>query len=201
MTPEQPRDDVVILLIHGGGFRSGNAAVPRPLAAHLALGTRARVVLPEYRLAPENPFPAAITDCLDAFDHAATLAPKVVVVGESAGANLAVAVLLERRSRALAGVLYSGVFDLREERFHTGTWVEKGETEYILREEQGPRIRMDYLADHPADDPLVSPVLADLRGLPPLFIQVSGAERLSQRSPAARARSSRGRAPTPTRTS
>lgn len=178
MTPEQARDDVVIVLIHGGGFRSGNAAVPRPLAAHLALGTRARVVLPEYRLAPENPFPAAITDCLDAFDHAATLAPNVVVAGESAGANLAAAVLLERRSRALAGVLYSGVFDLREERFHTGSWVENGETEYLLKEDSGPRMRMDYLADHPADDPLASPVLADLRGMPPLFIQVSSAERL-----------------------
>jgi epsilon-lactone hydrolase len=53
MTPEEPREDLVVVLVHGGGFRSGNAAMVRLLAASLALGTRARVILPEYRLAPE----------------------------------------------------------------------------------------------------------------------------------------------------
>ncbi|MEJ2852424.1 MULTISPECIES: alpha/beta hydrolase [unclassified Saccharothrix] len=178
MTPHQPRDDLVIMLVHGGGFRSGNAAVLRPLAAHLALGTRARVLLPEYRPAPENRYPAALDDCLHAFDHATTLASDVVVVGESAGANLAAAVLLRRREQARAGVLLSGVFDLREERFHTGSWVERAETEYVLKAHLGPQMRVDYLGGHPADDPLVSPVLADLRGLPPLLIQASSAERL-----------------------
>jgi len=178
MTPEEPREDLVILLVHGGGFRSGNAAMVRLLAASLALGTRARVILPEYRLAPENPCPAAITDCLEAFDHAATLAPNVVVIGESAGANLAAAVLLQRREQAMAGVLLCGVFDLREERFHTGSWVERADTEYLLKAHLGPQMRIDYLGTRPADDPLVSPVLADLRGLPPLLLQVSSAERL-----------------------
>ncbi|SDG70478.1 Acetyl esterase/lipase [Lentzea fradiae] len=178
MTPEEPREDLVIVLVHGGGFRSGNAAVVRPLAASLAADTRARVILPEYRLAPENPCPAALTDCLEAFDHAATLAPNVVVIGESAGANLAAAVLLQRREQALAGVLLCGVFDLREERFHSGSWVEHAATEYLLKAHLGPQMRIDYLGTRPADDPLVSPVLADLRGLPPLLIQVSSAERL-----------------------
>ena len=178
MTPEEPREDLVIVLMHGGGFRSGNAAMVRPLGAALASGTRARVILPEYRLAPENPYPAAVTDCLEAFDHAATLAPNVVVIGESAGANLAAAVLLQRREQALAGVLLCGVFDLREDRFHTGSWVERADTEHLLKAHLGPQMRIDYLGTRPADDPLVSPVLADLRGLPPLLIQVSSAERL-----------------------
>jgi CheY-like chemotaxis protein len=61
MTPNEAHDDVVILYIHGGGFRSGLAAGARGPGAHLARTTRARVVLPEYRLAPEHPFPAGRT--------------------------------------------------------------------------------------------------------------------------------------------
>ncbi|MGW3567522.1 alpha/beta hydrolase [Streptomyces sp. NPDC000941] len=182
MTPDGARDDVVILHVHGGGFRSGAASGARVIGAQLALATGARVVLPEYRLAPENPFPAGLDDCLAAFDHAATIAPKVVVAGESAGANLALAVLLRRSAQRhpalLAGALHSGIFDLRLEHFDTGTWVENAHTELILRQEHGRLMHDDYLAGHPADDPYVSPIRAELRDLPPLFIQVSSAERL-----------------------
>lgn len=182
MTPDGARDDMVILYVHGGGFRSGLARGSRGLGAHLALATKARVVLPEYRLAPEEPFPAGLEDCLAAFDHAASLAPRVVVAGESAGANLALAVLLRRSSGnhpgLLAGVLYSGVFDLRKERFSEGSWTGRADTDLLLPDELGLAMHDDYLGGHPADDPLVSPVVADLRGLPPLFLQVSGAERV-----------------------
>ncbi|WP_416979892.1 alpha/beta hydrolase [Streptomyces sp. T028] len=182
MTPDGARDDLVILFIHGGGFRSGLARGSRGLAAHLALGTKARVLLPEYRLAPEDPFPAGLDDCLAAFDHAASLAPRVVVAGESAGANLALEVLLSRSSEnhpgILAGVLYGGVFDLRKERFSQGSWADNADSDPLLPDELGQAMHDDYLAGHSADDPLVSPVLADMTGLPPLFLQVSGAERL-----------------------
>ncbi|MEU5032119.1 alpha/beta hydrolase [Streptomyces milbemycinicus] len=182
MTLQGARDDVVILYVHGGGFRSGSAAGTRGLGAHLALAARARVLLPEYRLAPENPFPAGLDDCLAAFELAAGLAPKVVVAGDSAGANLALAVLLRRAREEhpalLAGVLHSGVFDLRLERFSAGSWKGHGNTDLLLPEELGRIMHDDYLAGHPADDPLVSPVVADLDGLPPLFLQVSSAERV-----------------------
>ncbi|MFC8672081.1 alpha/beta hydrolase fold domain-containing protein [Streptomyces griseorubiginosus] len=182
MTPDGARDDLVILFIHGGGFRSGLARGSRGLGAHLALATGARVLLPEYRLAPEDPFPAGLDDCLAAFDHAASLAPRIVVAGESAGANLALAVLLRRLSDRhpgiLAGVLYAGVFDLRKERFSEGSWTANADTDPLLPDELGQAMHDDYLAGHPADDPLASPVVADLTGLPPLFLQVSGAERL-----------------------
>jgi epsilon-lactone hydrolase len=182
MTPDGARDDLVMLHIHGGGFRSGLAAGARGLGAHLALSTKARVLLPEYRLAPEHPYPRGLEDCLTAFDHAASLAPKVVVSGESAGANLAVAVLLRHAlddpSAVLAGVLYSGVFDLRMERFAQGSWIDRAATDLPLPEELGPLMHHDYLGDQRSDDPLVSPVIADLHGLPPLYLQVSSAERL-----------------------
>ncbi|MFE8013924.1 alpha/beta hydrolase fold domain-containing protein [Streptomyces antibioticus] len=182
LTPDGARDDVVILYVHGGGFRSGSAAGARGIGASLALAAGARVLLPEYRLAPEHAFPAGLDDCLSAFDVAATTAPKVVVAGESAGANIALAVLLRRASQRhpalLAGVLYSGIYDLRPERFSEGTWTERSGTDLLLPEGLGRIMHDDYLAGHPADDPLVSPILAELGELPPLFVQVSGAERL-----------------------
>ncbi|NUU21425.1 MAG: alpha/beta hydrolase [Streptomycetaceae bacterium] len=185
MTPEDVRDDVVILYIHGGGFRSGCAAMARPLAAHLSYGTRARVVLPEYRLAPEHRYPAGLDDCIDAYARtAASLSPsaRIVVAGESAGANLAMAVLLRRATEGLpaplAAVLYSGVFDLRKERFESGSWVDNDATDPVLVHELGLAMQADYLADHTADDPIVSPVTAELADMPPLFVQVSSAERL-----------------------
>lgn len=181
MTPDNPRDDLVVLYMHGGGFISGTAGVCRALGAHLALGTGARVVLPEYRLAPEDPYPAGLDDCEAAFAYAATLAPRVVVAGESAGANLAMGVLLRRAAagdgRAVAGVLYAGVFDQRKERYLSGSWSERAETDLILGDADDSMSTL-YLKGQRAEDPLVSPVLADLRGLPPLFIQASSAERL-----------------------
>ncbi|MDX2546874.1 alpha/beta hydrolase fold domain-containing protein [Streptomyces sp. WI04-05B] len=78
----------------------------------------------------------------------------------------------------LAGVLYSGVFDLWLERFSTGTWTERAATDFLLSEGRGCLMHDGYLAGHPADDPLVSPVLADLGHLPSLFLQVFSAERL-----------------------
>ncbi|WUF34698.1 alpha/beta hydrolase [Streptomyces europaeiscabiei] len=78
----------------------------------------------------------------------------------------------------LAGVLCSGVFDLRLERFSTGPWTERAATDFLLSEGRGRLMHDDYLAGHPADDPLVSPALADLGRLPPHFLQVSSAERL-----------------------
>ncbi|WP_030925126.1 alpha/beta hydrolase [Streptosporangium amethystogenes] len=184
MTPDGARDDLVIVYIHGGGFRTGSARAARPLAAHLALGTRARVLLAEYRLAPEHPYPAALDDCEAAYAHALSLMPgsKVVIGGESAGANLAAALLLRRRDagdlRPLAGFLYSGVYDLRPENYLCGSWVEKDETDLLLDAALGPIMTADYLAGRSATEVCVSPVLADLRGLPPLFLQVSSAERL-----------------------
>ncbi|MDC0770808.1 alpha/beta hydrolase fold domain-containing protein [Streptomyces sp. HD] len=182
MTPDRPHEDLLILYIHGGGFRTGLAAIARPLAAHLALGTQARVVLPKYRLAPEDPYPAGLDDSVAAFEYAATLAPRVVVAGESAGANLAAAVLLlhakaQQDTRALAGVLYSGVFDLRIERYASGSWVERRDTDLILAGADSA-MTTDYIGDQRYDAPLISLLLADLHGLPPLFVQVSSAEML-----------------------
>jgi epsilon-lactone hydrolase len=177
LTPDQPRDDTAILWIHGGVFRAGNAGADRIWMSWLAARTRCRAVLAEYRKAPENPYPAALEDCLAAFDYAASLAPRVIVAGLSAGANLAASVLLSRTGdpRAAAGVLLSGILDLRQERFGQGSWVERAESDPAIRSSAGWD---QYVGTASPGDPLISPVLGTFGGLPPLFLQVSSAERL-----------------------
>ncbi|MFJ3774594.1 alpha/beta hydrolase fold domain-containing protein [Streptomyces sp. NPDC090075] len=182
--PADPREDVVLFHIHGGGFRSGSAAGTRSIAGLQGLRTRARVVAPEYRLAPEHPFPAGLDDCAEAYAAVRTAYPdaRVVVAGDSAGAGLAAALLLRLRdagdTSALAGVLYSGVFDLRPENYLTGSWAENDDTDAILTAGRGPLIARDYLGGHSPENPQASPALADLTGLPPLFVLVSGSELL-----------------------
>jgi epsilon-lactone hydrolase len=175
LTPEQPRDDAVILWLHGGMFRAGSASADRICVSWLAARTHCRMMLAEYRKAPEDPYPAALVDCLTAFEYAASLAPKVIVAGLSAGANLAAGVLLSKADdpRAAAGVLLSGLFDLRPERFERGSWVERSDP--ALRSPAG----LDqYVGAATVSDPLISPVLGAFGGVPPLFVQVSSAERL-----------------------
>ncbi|MGW0197520.1 alpha/beta hydrolase [Nonomuraea sp. NPDC003201] len=197
MTPDNARDDLLIVYIHGGGFRTGSALAVRPLAAQLALRTRARVLLPEYRLAPEHPYPAALDDCEAAYALATRLSPQggIAVGGESAGANLAAALLLRLRgiggAGPLAGFLYSGVFDLRPDAWTRGSWVDNSETDLLLDARLGPVMMTDYLAGHSPDDPSASPVCADLRRVPPLFLQASSAERLLDDSIALATRAAR----------
>ncbi|KAB2341606.1 alpha/beta hydrolase [Actinomadura rudentiformis] len=182
MTPAGARDDLVIVFVHGGGFRTGSPRTIRQLGSQLALNARARVLLPKYRLAPEHPYPAALDDCESVYTHALSLVPgaKVVIGGESAGANLAAALLLRRRDagdeRVLAGFLYGGVFDLSLENYTAGSWVGNAGTDLALHPALGPIMTCDYLAGQRASDGYASPALCDLTGLPPLFLQVSSAE-------------------------
>jgi acetyl esterase/lipase len=182
MTPHDARDDLMIVYLHGGAFRVGSARGARRIGAHLALATRARVLLPEYRLAPEHPYPAALNDCEAAYVGALSRAPqaRIVIGGESAGANLAAALLLRRRDakdeRVLSGFLYSGAFDLRPENYRGTSWETNADTDLMISPEIGPVMTADYLAGRSPVDGYASPGLADLKGLPPLFVQVSSAE-------------------------
>jgi acetyl esterase/lipase len=169
LTP--PREErATLLYLHGGGHVAGSAFGYRPLAGCLADTAGTGVVVPDYRLAPEHPFPAAVEDAVRAYTWMLDRgAARVIVAGDSSGCGLVLSLLLSLKQRGLpmpAGtVLFCPWVDLlgagRDRR-------PPGDLDEIRRATAGL-----YLAGHPADDPLVNPLAADLAGLPPMLIQAA----------------------------
>lgn len=170
-----------ILHSHGGGFALGSARGSVGLAATLARKAGMRAISIDYRLAPEHPYPAALRDVTTAYRALLdrTVADRVVVSGESAGGNLAVELLVAGLADGLtmpaAAVLLSPMTDLTV----SGSSYDgkAGADPNISRQAISTRVG-DYLdgTGTRAADPLVSPIFADLRGLPPLLIQVGSHE-------------------------
>lgn len=172
--------DGVILYFHGGFFAIGSAAASVGLASDLARKARMRVVTVDYRLAPEHPYPAAPQDAMTAYR--ALLADgqdvgRVAIAGESAGANLAVATLVAIARAGLpqpsSAVLLSPWVDLAA----TGESITaKADIDPIITATAIVVRARDYLNGADASDALVSPIHANLAGLPPLLIQVGSHE-------------------------
>lgn len=173
-----PDGAVTILYLHGGGYRMGSPEAYNAYGATLAAGAEARVVLPRYRLAPENPFPAGLHDAVAVYRELARSSEcPIVLAGDSAGAGLAaaVAVTVARSAvRAPAGVmLMSPWLDLRcSSPFYTSA------SDVFFTRDTAESARDDYLQGAPEDDGLVSPLLADHEVFPPTLIQVGGNEAL-----------------------
>jgi monoterpene epsilon-lactone hydrolase len=171
-----------IFHIHGGGFALGSARGSVGLAADLARRTGMRAVSVDYRLAPEHPYPAALRDVTAAY-RALIEQPRgsgpIILSGESAGGNLAVELLIAGRTEGLplpaAAVLFSPMTDLTVSGDSYAT--KAGLDPNISAEAIRTRVR-DYLeaTGTAATDPLVSPVFADLSGLPPLLVQAGSHE-------------------------
>lgn len=159
---------------HGGAFVSTPLDEYHFYAEIIAGQLGCRVVMPDYRLAPEHPYPAAADDCFHAYCglvRAGTDPATIVLLGESCGGSLAMAVLLRVRDEGLplpaAMVSLTGWFDLS-----VSGPAAPGRDPFLTREWVRNRGR-DYLAGQLAlDDPRVSPAYADLRGLPPLYLQI-----------------------------
>jgi len=168
-----------IAYLHGGGFVFGSARLQDKRLEKLAVACRATVVSVDYRLAPEFPYPAAPDDC-EAVARELAAGGSLAIVGESAGANLAVVTMLRLRERAdvaqvRAAALVSGVYDLA-----LGAFAETGAGP-LTREELEPVIE-DYVGDALRSDPQLSPLNAELRDLPPLFLVVGSLDPLLQDS-------------------
>ena len=183
----------VILYLHGGGYVSGSPATHRSLMVRVGRAARARVFAPHYRLAPEHPYPAAVEDAWAAYWWllAQGIAPaRIVVAGDSAGGGLTVALMLALREANMplpaAGVCLSPWFDLAL----TGRSLAANYDSDYLNSAILRTAAELYLGSHNVREPLASPLYADLRGLPPLLIQVGTAEMLldDSRRFAARAR-------------
>ena len=178
LTPEVVETDRTILHIHGGAFASGNGSDFAALGARLALATGARVVLGEYRLAPEHPYPAAPDDCFAIYEGLladGARAEAMGIGGDSAGATLALSTMVRVRDAGLplpaAAALFSPWVDLS---MQNGTY-ETIDDPTATRESLAMYLE-GYLGDHDPTDPAVSPLFADLAGLPPLLVQAGTGE-------------------------
>jgi epsilon-lactone hydrolase len=169
-----------ILHIHGGGFALGSAEGSVGLASDLARKTGMRAVSVDYRLAPEHPYPAALDDVTAAYRalvEQAGSADHIVVSGESAGGNLAIELLIAGKAEGLtmpaAVLLLSPMTDLT---VSGSSYAGKAQVDPAISE-RAIRTRVaDYLDGTDPADPLVSPIFADLSGLPPLLIQAGSHE-------------------------
>jgi epsilon-lactone hydrolase len=170
----------VIFHVHGGGFALGSAAGSVGLASSLARKTGMRAVSVDYRLAPEHPYPAALQDVSAAYRalvEQAGSADQIVVSGESAGGNVAIELLIAGKAKGLtmpaAAVLLSPMTDLTV----TGSsYAGKAQVDPAISAQAIRTRAADYLAGTDPADPLVSPMFADLSGLPPLLIQAGSHE-------------------------
>jgi epsilon-lactone hydrolase len=173
----------VLLFLHGGGFEFGSVRSDGELAARLGRASGMRVLFPEYRLAPEHPFPAAIDDVLTAWrwlrSGQALGARSIAVAGDSAGGGLAVALLVATRDAGealpAAAVLMSPTVDLTSS---GASMTERGDQDPISTPAMLGQFASDYLAGADPKTPLASPLFAQLAGLPPLLVQVGTADLL-----------------------
>jgi epsilon-lactone hydrolase len=172
-----------LLYLHGGGYISGSVHTHRALAARIAQAAGCVALAVDYRIAPENPFPAAIEDSIAALHYIAHYGPdgalgeprSLFVGGDSAGGGLTLSTLLETRGQVLvtAAVTLSAWTDLA----FTGESVStRREIEPYLAPHLMHPTADAYLAGWDARDPRASPLYGDLAGLPPLLMQVGDSE-------------------------
>ena len=170
----------VILHFHGGGYASGSPASVRDLAWRLSGAARCRVLVADYRLAPEHPFPAAIEDAASAYRHllSSGFAPaSIAFTGDSAGGGLALGSLVKLRDDGApmpaAACCFSPCTDLAL----TGrTITTNRDADPMVCAEALPQTAAWYLGGAPATHPYASPLYADVRGLPPTLLHVGSTE-------------------------
>lgn len=180
LMPPVVKEGRVMLYLHGGGFVIGSAHTHRALAGKIAKGIEANSLLVDYRKAPENPFPAALDDALEAYRYLLSNGYKpenIVVVGDSAGGGLSIALQYELRDFQLPFprciVLLSPYLDMTG----TGISLEKNaKNDRFLDVFEMRRWAEMYADGHDFSDPLISPLFGQLEGLPPILVQASKSE-------------------------
>jgi len=181
LRPKNARKDKVVLYLHGGAYVMGSPRTHRQLVSHIVRAAGVVAVLPDYRLAPEHPFPAAIEDAVAVYSgllESGFRAEDIIISGDSAGGALSVATLLQLRHAGIpmpaAAVLLSPFLDI------TGS----GESA-TTRADRDPwfdiadlHVVAGYYCPDESEwqNPLVSPVFANVAGLPPMLIQVGDDE-------------------------
>ena len=179
LRPMDVETDGVILYFHGGGFVLGSLETHHRMMRLLAIESRATLIGVDYRLAPEHPFPAPLDDCVESVrwlekNGAPTLGldpERIVLAGDSAGANLALGSLLKLRDEEhplpAGAALFYGCFWAR---LGTPSHQKFGGGAYRLSSEEMGWFWENYLGEHGRGNAYAEPMDADLTGLPPLFL-------------------------------
>ncbi len=182
ITTPETLDERVIFYLHGGGYAVCSINTHRELISRLSRAARARALAIDYRLAPENPFPAAVEDSAKAYQWLLStgLDPaRLVIAGDSAGGGLAIATLVSMRDAGkplpAAVVCLSPWVDLE---CLGESLTSKDEDDLMINRDDILQMAGAYLGGAHPRTPLASPLYADLTGLPPLLIQVGTAEEL-----------------------
>jgi epsilon-lactone hydrolase len=179
--PETERPGRAIMHIHGGWFNWGSAKAFRHLAGHIAVSAGVAAFVPDYRLAPEHPFPAAAEDVQACYLGLTERGfSKIAITGDSAGGNLALELLVYlAKSRAtgsealVGGVALSPVTDLA---LSGDSWSTRAVADPYFTRPQAAELVRSYLEGHSPEDPFASPLHADLKGLPPIRVHVGSDE-------------------------
>lgn len=175
------RTERTVLYLHGGGYCIGSLDSHRAMLTHLASASEAQVLAVDYRLAPEHPHPAALDDAVAVYrwlvEDQGLDPSRIVLAGDSAGGGLTLATLIALRDGGIAtpaaGVCLSPWADLTQ----SGTTiVEKAGADPMVRVEDLDRWAAMYAGGRDPRLPLISPLFADLAGLPPLLIEVGTSE-------------------------
>jgi epsilon-lactone hydrolase len=178
--PTDALPGAAILHLHGGWFNLGSAAAYRHLVGHVARSAGAAAFVPDYRLAPEHPFPAAIEDAEASLRGLAKRSiHKIAITGDSAGGNLALSLLAlvatdpATAVRPVGAVVLSPITDLAM----TGpSWQTRAAADPLFVREQAEGLIQAYLGGHDPKDPQASPLYGTFVGLPPLRVVVGDDE-------------------------
>jgi epsilon-lactone hydrolase len=173
----------VLIFLHGGGYELGSVRSDGELAARLGRASGMRVLFPEYRLAPEHPFPAAVDDVLAVWRwlrrELGLDAASIAVAGDSAGGGLAVALLVAVRDAGEASPAAAALMSPTVDLTSSGpSMTERVDQDPISTPELLRHFAADYLAGADPRSPLASPLFASLAGLPPMLVQVGTADLL-----------------------
>lgn len=178
--PENTLPGVAVLHLHGGWFNLGSAAAYRHLVGHIARSTGAAAFVPDYRLAPEYPFPAAIEDARASLGGLAKRGiDRIAVTGDSAGGTLALSLLAlvaAEPTTAVApvgAVVLSPITDLA---LTGSSWQSRADADPYFVKGQAESLLHGYLHGHDPKDPVASPLYGNFLGLPPLRVQAGDDE-------------------------
>ncbi len=183
VNPASSRSGEAILHLHGGWFSSGSANGYRNLVGHIAARASARAFVPDYRLAPEHPFPAAVDDvlaCYRGIDDTGLGITRIAITGDSSGGNLALVLASRVSAKAVSAkatlvgaAVVSPVTDLT---LSGATYETRADADPLFTRPQVAEFVRSYLGSADANDPLASPLQGPVSGLPPIRIHVGDDE-------------------------